>query len=61
MRFLAYGMIPLGALLAGVLGTVGLLLLTPHIRAIRQLPLPAQIVSWVEKNFHSGTLASKGT
>jgi len=55
MRFLAYGMIPLGALLAGVLGTAvgvrnalwvlqalfaaaGLLLLTPRIRATRQLP-----------------------
>ncbi len=57
MRFLAYGMIPLGALLAGVLGTTlgvrnalwvlqalfaaaCLLLLTPRIRAARQLPGP---------------------
>ena len=54
MRFLAYGMIPLGALLAGGLGTVlgvraalwivqgifaasGLFLLTPRIRAARDL------------------------
>ncbi len=55
MRFLAYGMVPLGALLAGVLGTAlgirdalwivqvifaaaALFLLTPHIRAARDLP-----------------------
>ena len=55
MRFLGYGMVPLGALLAGALGTAlgvrdalwivqvifaasGLLLLTPRIRAARDLP-----------------------
>jgi predicted MFS family arabinose efflux permease len=58
MRFLGYGMIPLGALLAGALGTAlgvrdalwvvqgifaasALLLLTPRIRAARDLPVTA--------------------
>jgi hypothetical protein len=56
MRFLAFGMIPLSAILAGILDTTlgvrnglwivlviyaasGLFLLTPHIRAARNLPV----------------------
>lgn len=64
MRFLSYGMIPLGALLAGALGTAlgvrdalwivqvifaasGLLLLTPRIRAARDLPARPRSRFWL--------------
>ncbi len=77
MRFLGYGMIPLGALLAGALGTAlgvrdalwivqgifaasAVLLLTPRIRAARDLPVYAMSASKVPSSAGTSPTYSGG-